>query len=463
LSEFNPDERLAFILKAVFEFPIAEVAKICHQDSSDLEQNFTLIYRRIQTELQPAIPDVPSRQIDELLKEYANRRWPVPEASEQDLQRTAQAVAELVSKQNSARQRRSVLLEIAGIGLALIAIFITVQFSETILPSASAPSPAAGLPAPSLPWSPKVYYQVQPGDSLESIARKTGVTLAELSSMNAISSTLDLYEGQELAISVPGIREVSAGLPLADLTPTVQPLTLESGPAEIRKRLTASSRYWTSLWMDTQEASGSLEPSMTNGTEYLRRQIWIQQPDRSYEITNYLRGSDAMDYYRAIVFKGQGYYAFGSNSPFFWDGDWRIPPGELLYNPYLQEMVFPGQSSLVAVDRRYQVVRQSEVAGRKVLLVDTWRPGDEFQRRIWVDVQTGLILRYQVEFPDYKGQKDFIVTALAYNIPIPPALFDPRQPKSGGFAMDYSGWAPAPDLLRATDTPAFSLAPSPTP
>jgi hypothetical protein len=123
-------------------------------------------------------------------------------------------------------------------------------------------------------------------------------------------------------------------------------------------------------------------------------------------------------------------------------------------------MVLPGGSSLAALDRRFRVFGQSEIAGRKVLIVDTWRAGDEFQRQLWIDTQTGVILRYQVKFPDLEGQKDFIVTALAFNIPIPPAIFDPRQPKSGGFAMDYSGWAPTPDVSRATDTPAFSVTPS---
>ena len=212
--------------------------------------------------------------------------------------------------------------------------------------------------------------------------------------------------------------------------------------------------------MDTQEATGSLEPSMTDGMEYIRRQVWVQQPDRSYEISNYLWGSSQMDYYRAIVIKGQGYYSFGSNAHFYWDQDWQIPPGDVLYNPYLDEMVLPGLSSLVASDRKYKIVGQSEIAGRKVVIADTWRVGDTLQRRIWIDTQTGLILRYQLKFPDLGGQKDFIITAIGINIPIPPALFDPQQPRSGGFAMDYSGWAPAIDKSGVTATPAFSFMPS---
>lgn len=201
---------------------------------------------------------------------------------------------------------------------------------------------------------------------------------------------------------------------------------------------------------------------MTNGMVYIRRQVWIQQPNLSYEITNYLWGSNQMDYYRAIILNGQGYYTFGSYSYFFWDTDWRLPAGEVLYNPFLDDMVLPGKSDLVAADRQYQALGESQIAGRKVLIVDTRRSGDEFQRRIWIDEQTGVILRYQVKFPDQNGQKDFIVTEIAFNIPIPPTIFDPRQPKSGGFAIDYSGWAPAPDSSRATETPAFSVTPPAT-
>ncbi len=308
----------------------------------------------------------------------------------------------------------------------MIIIIITVQSVDTILPPA--PSLTASLPVAIIPWSPKVYYQVQPGDSLESIARKIGMTPSELSSMNGISSTLDLYEGQELSISVPGIKEVAANRPKASLTPTIQPLTMEASPSEIRKMMVRGSQFWRTLWMDTQEAAGSLEPAVSSVMEYIRRQVWIQQPDHSYEITNYLLGPDQMDYYRAIVIKGQGYYTFGSNSDFYWDADWHIPPGDMLYNPYLDEMVLPGQSELAAADRQYQVLGQSEIAGRKVLIVDTWRAGDEFQRRIWIDVQTRVILRYQVKFPDQNGQKDFIVTAIAFNISIPPRSSIPANP-----------------------------------
>ncbi len=444
-------------MSAFFEIPIAEVAKICHQDIPGLERSRRLIYARILAELQTVIPDVNSQQIDGYLKQFSDRHWPLPDDSEAELQRIGQKVASLVLKQMSSQKRWSAILAILGMGLAMIAIIISVQSVDTVLPPV--PTPTTAFSVSSIPWSPKVYYMVQPGDSLESIASKTGVTPAELSSMNAISSTLDLYGGQQLSISVPGIRELFVELPREAVTSTLQPLTPDAGPSEIRKMLATSSRFWSSLWMDVQEAAGILDPSMTDGMAYIRRQLWIQQPDRSYEITNYLWGPAQMDYYRAIVLKGQGYYSFGSNSHFYWDADWRIPSGGLLYNPYLEEMVQPGASSLAAANRRYQVLGQSQIAGRKTLMVDTRLAGDELQRRLWIDVQTGLILRYQIGFPDQRGQKDFIVTAIAFNIPIPPALFDPRQPKAGGFAMDYSGWAPAPDLYKPTDTPAFSPPP----
>jgi LysM repeat protein len=462
----KPAGRLAFVLSAFFEIPNAEVARICRQEYSDLEQSLDLIYAHLQTELQPILPDASPQQIDGWLKEFSDRRWPLPEISEPELGRLGRKVAALVLKQMSTQKRWSALLAMLGMGLALVAIIISAQSVETLLPPAATPSSALSVSI--IPWSPKVYYMVQPGDSLESIARKTGVTPAELSSMNAISSTLDLYGGQQLSISVPAISELPAGLPGQTMTPTLGPPTLgpltpDASQSQIREMLATSGRFWSSLWMDVQEAAGIHDPSSTDGMQYIRRQLWIQQPDRSYEVSNYLWGPAQMDYYRAIVLKGQGYYTFGSNSHFYWDEDWRIPSGNLLYNPYLDEMVRPGASSLVAAGRRYQVLGQSEIAGRITLMVDTWLTGDGFQRRIWIDAQTGVILRYQLRFPEQKGQKDFIVTAIAYNIPIPPALFDPRQPKAGGFAMDYSGWAPEPSLPRATDTPAFSQTPAAAP
>jgi LysM repeat protein len=357
----------------------------------------------------------------------------------------------------TAQKRRSVLLVIIDIGLALIFFIITMQSADTIIPPE--PSASSNIPIATFPWSPKVFYQVQPGDSLESIAKKVGMTSTELSRMNGISSTLDLYAGQELSISVPKINELYADIPNAFMTPTMEPIATDASPSEIRGLMLKSGQFWRTLWMDTQEASSTLEYPETNDTAYIRRQVWIQQPNLSYEITNYLWVSNQMDFYRAIILNGQGYYAFGSNSYFYWDTDWRLPAGDILYNPFLDDMVFPGKSDLVVPDRQYSVIGQSEVSGRKALIADTWRDGDKFQRRIWVDVQTGVILRYQIKFPDLNGKKDFIVTKIAFNVPIPPALFDPRQPRSGGFAIDYSGWAPTPDSSRATDTPAISGTP----
>jgi LysM repeat protein len=67
---------------------------------------------------------------------------------------------------------------------------------STAPPSTAPPSPAPATPAPTVPG----VYIVQKGDSLTSIAKQFGVTVAQLVAANNIKNQDHIEEGQRLTI-----------------------------------------------------------------------------------------------------------------------------------------------------------------------------------------------------------------------------------------------------------------------
>jgi LysM repeat protein len=124
----------------------------------------------------------------------------------------------------------------AGEGLIGIAAFYGIDL-DTLLD-------ANGLAADSVIWPGQellvpldtipqgTWHTVQPGETLESIALRYGVSVEEIQNTNSLPDPNAIYEGQRLAI--PGVRvEAGEEAPPADLTPTpaADPLEgIEHGP-----------------------------------------------------------------------------------------------------------------------------------------------------------------------------------------------------------------------------------------
>jgi hypothetical protein len=99
------------------------------------------------------------------------------------------------------------------------------------------------------------------------------------------------------------------------------------------------------------------------------------------------------------------------------------------------------------------------VADREALAVNWYNNRGELEYHLWIEPQTGLLLRLQ-QIEPYSGilLNDRLVTHLEVNFE-PPAssFFDPRSPWSETFAQDRTG---APDLeLALKPTPTFAFPP----
>jgi hypothetical protein len=89
---------------------------------------------------------------------------------------------------------------------------------------------------------------------------------------------------------------------------------------------------------------------------------------------------------------------------------------------------------------------EETTAGRQALIVEWVSPAGAQEHRLWVDEQTGVVLRQQGvdqiisnRFQIYDNY-EIIIRKIAFDVNLPGALFDPRQEWHGGFALDYNGW-----------------------
>jgi hypothetical protein len=184
-----------------------------------------------------------------------------------------------------------------------------------------------------------------------------------------------------------------------------------------------------------------------------RSQVWVVQPDRSLEISGYSPGVAGE---RSIILKGRHYFtASGFKQPVQTVG---LPESDMLiFNPLLRELAFPMNALLKIDPGRYQIVGMQTIAGREALAVDWFNARGELEYHLWIEPQTGLLLRLQ-QIEPYSGVllNDRLVTHLEVNFEPPPSsFFDPRSPWSETFAQDQTG-APELDLaLKPTPTFAF--------
>jgi LysM repeat protein len=89
---------------------------------------------------------------------------------------------------------------------------------------APAPAPAVAAPAPPAPPAPSVAasaatYVVQGGDSLWNIARKTGLSVGQIASLNGISNPAMIHAGQRLRLAAPPPPPAPVAAPAAAAAP----------------------------------------------------------------------------------------------------------------------------------------------------------------------------------------------------------------------------------------------------
>lgn len=262
-----------------------------------------------------------------------------------------------------------------------------------------------------------IFYTVQEGDTLEGIVEQSGVHLEIILALNELSPDDELIPGQRLLLGFQ-VRTPTPAIPLVPTpvtpAPTQSPLTSISTSEEIRQRLKESRNLWRTLWADSEITTISKNESHTN-----REQVWISQPDKSRWLHGQL-GSDP-----TIARISVGYQSVSMNLQ---SGEsMEVEVGGLIPSDLRQVLFSEGFAYRGGTFRK---INMETVAGREAIVVDWTNNEGRLVDRFWIDVYTGVVLRWQHlvrEYPDASGRvtpTEIVITAIAYDVDFPPTIFD---------------------------------------
>jgi len=245
------------------------------------------------------------------------------------------------------------------------------------------------------------------------------------------------------------------GKPFSFIKQQPKSLTWLSSPQEVWDRLNQSSSLWNTLWIDVQTTDYG--PAGYIGAPRLyRTQAWIRQPEQSIQLFGLLSAEPSSAY---IVSDGQITYfnpilKQSSSQPV---ASTRFQP--LLDQKPLNDMVFPGSASWTLRPGMFRAEDTDRILGIDVLVVNWYNTFGQREARLWLDAQTGLILRVQ-EFGGDQFElllSDAIVTDIAYDQSFPPArLAEAVQAvgSSSPLSNIFTAQRPPP-VIQPTPTPAI--------
>ncbi len=243
-------------------------------------------------------------------------------------------------------------------------------------------------------------------------------------------------------------------------------LDLSSDSETIRQAMLRSHLTWQTAWVDA-EVTDVLPGA---GTQKMRTQLWVDRLAARFRALSGPSGSspealqvadgttqERVDLVRVSV-QAQPMSAEAR-------ADWQPPqevtdsiephPLDLEIDARLAEAVFP--SALAQRRGSYTPTGLENVAGRSAIVVD-WFLDGAVRDRFWIDTQTGLILRWDSFAKDASRQAELVsslvVTGIAYDLPMPEALFSLSVGERPQFALNASGEAaPTPEPPAAVFEP----------
>lgn len=230
-------------------------------------------------------------------------------------------------------------------------------------------------------------------------------------------------------------------------------LTIESDSESIRRKLLYSSTKWSTIWADAGVSSYP-DASQPEQAQVQRVQLWASQPDGHFRLVwsdspSQVDGatvSDGQTVRRLDVTSGQ---ISGETLP----AEARrafIPPeaasDSVVPHPLAEAIGSPLAEQLFASvfgQRRGTFTAQTldVIAGRDALVVDWAPPQGSRTDRLWVDVQTGVVLRWQ-NFGKSGGERveqDIIVNAIQYDAEFASELFNQQLLVEPYFAGGWEG------------------------
>ncbi len=223
------------------------------------------------------------------------------------------------------------------------------------------------------------------------------------------------------------------------------PLSMDSTSAEIRQLLLDSAYKWTTLFMDAQITfpDGALQ----------RKQVWVDRPALSFRVlggplggsAETFRVADGMSLLDLNIQSGEssvsplagGEIPYTPQAPILSDDVIESHPLSTSVDSHLGTLIFP--SDIAQNEGTFKPVGMEVVAYRLALIVEwTYIQNELPSYRAWVDVSTGVFLRYQ-QFEKSGGTEilsEVTLTRVDYDLSFPSSLFSPIISDMPNFASD---------------------------
>jgi hypothetical protein len=223
------------------------------------------------------------------------------------------------------------------------------------------------------------------------------------------------------------------------------PLGLDATSDEIRQLLLDSPYKWTTLFMDAQ---------VTDANDVPRRvQVWVDQPALSFRVLSgpadgsaeSLRAVDGMTQLDLNITTGEssiapfsgGAIPYTPQPPVLGDNVIESHPLSSAVNSRLGTLLFP--SDIAQNEGTFKPIGMEVIAYRLTLIVEWTYIGNSLPSyRAWVDVSTGVMLRYQ-QFEKSGGTEmlsEVIASRVDYDLPFPSSLFSPVVSAMPNFVSD---------------------------
>jgi DNA-directed RNA polymerase specialized sigma24 family protein/WD40 repeat protein len=211
------------------------------------------------------------------------------------------------------------------------------------------------------------------------------------------------------------------------------PLTANSTPREIIQRLTTSQSLWSTLWVDARlNLNGP--PGYIGPPDVTYEQLWVDNVGkRSIELSG--KSSTQPDWVYAS--SGNGGTQIDRKTSQRQD----FPSNQLIKSDSLRAMVFPLNSDWISSADNLVIGPVTPYIGRETLQVGVENASGFLQAQLWVDVETGVILR-ELHFSGDSSQiqtADFSINKIYYNDQFYDGLFNPQERLAAGFSADASG------------------------
>jgi len=440
IQSLGDQERLAILLRGLLEWPVEEISEALHQKEASLQLHLYESGEKLSSALAvEAGPEALEQAREHWLARLLQERFPTPTLSDQELQHLCTVSVGEVNRTGVTRRAAARVKELALITSGVLMVTALIWGASLFLPALEkqdvtpTPETAVGEPA-----QQSLYYSVQAGDTLESIAGDLGTSPDMLIALNDLTTTAVISPGDQLRVTVE-----LAPVQLAQPTPVTpvpkpEPLSLSSSQQAVRARMMESHALWNTLWMDVQSVDAGPE-NYRGPLKSYRTQVWISQPNLSLELYG-LPGASPLA--EQMVVGNRHYFSYLPLDQTFVEPVWGEARAGRLGNATLQDMVVPAEARFMLEVGDFQPVEEARVAGRDALVVD-WLDYDGIRRdRLWVDAQTGLLLRRQqfgLSDPLLLTEDTLVTHIILDDNFSSPGLFDPQAGWKGGFASGPDG------------------------